>query len=175
MSESKSLRPSWDETYMEMTEILAKRSSCVKIHTAAIIVKYSERGNHKSNQIIAIGYNGTLSGEKECCDYWYEVYRDEVPDNSVEFKQWLKKDSVRGRHREWSAKHEMHAEANALRYVSADSSENCIMYTLYSPCDACAKAIRAHGIKQVRYKYQYARGREALKMLEAKGVNIVKM
>ena len=89
---------------------------------------------------------------------------------NIPFEQWLMQTDIKTRHREWSIRNEMHAEANALRYLSADNTENCVLYTLYSPCDMCAKAIRAHGIKRIVYMYEYARGQHAIEMLTKAGV-----
>lgn len=47
-------RPSWDEYFMEMAELTAKRSTCMRRHVGAVIVK--------DRHAIATGYNGAPSG-----------------------------------------------------------------------------------------------------------------
>ena len=53
-------RPSLDQTYMDMAEVLSHRSSCNKKQVGCLIVK--------DNSIIAEGYNGTPSGWSNDCE-----------------------------------------------------------------------------------------------------------
>jgi len=43
-------RPSWDEYFMEIVEVVAKRSTCLRRKVGALIVK--------DKKILATGYNG---------------------------------------------------------------------------------------------------------------------
>lgn len=43
-------RPSWDEYFMQMAELTAQRSTCLRRKVGAVIVK--------DKHIIATGYNG---------------------------------------------------------------------------------------------------------------------
>lgn len=168
---------------MAYTNILKSRSTCVKYQTATIIVN--------GTQIIALGYNGTFSGKDECVDYWFKQHVDGILNvldqhNTVQpeermnmatsiantsFDTWVQTDEFRTLHRIWSAKHEVHAEINALNWVSKkDITADYALYTYYSPCDNCAKAIISYGIKQVYYNKVYRNGEEALKTLEDNGV-----
>ena len=45
----------------------------------------------------------------------------------------------------------IHAEMNALMFAKRDL-ENCILYTLYAPCENCLKHILQAGIKKIIYK-----------------------
>ena len=45
----------------------------------------------------------------------------------------------------------IHAEMNALMFAKRDL-ENCILYTLYAPCENCLKHILQSGIKRIIYK-----------------------
>ncbi len=47
-----SRRPTWDEYFFEMTQIVSKRSSCKRLHVGCILVK--------DKRIISCGYNGFL-------------------------------------------------------------------------------------------------------------------
>lgn len=53
-------RPSWDKTFIEVAEVLAKRSTCTRAHVGCVITK--------SNRIIATGYNGAVHGHLHCTD-----------------------------------------------------------------------------------------------------------
>ena len=51
-------RPSWDEYFMEMAELTAKRSTCMRRNVGAVIVK--------DKHAIATGYNGAPRGIRHC-------------------------------------------------------------------------------------------------------------
>lgn len=158
-------RISWHEFFINVMEILTKRSSCIKLKTAALIVH--------DTQILSIGYNGTFPGDVECNNYWFEYYK--TTSQSISFADWCKTDEFRSLHRKWSLANEIHAEANALKWISRKDTKDCVMYTLYSPCDLCAKDIIAHNIKTVYYKHLYKHGEESLKKLDKYGVKCIKL
>jgi len=54
LEEMKDWRPTWIEYFMSMACLLAKRSSCDRLHVGCVIVN--------DNRIVATGYNGHLSG-----------------------------------------------------------------------------------------------------------------
>lgn len=153
-------RVKWDLTFMNIVEQIAKRSLCVKVQTAAIIVK--------DNQILAIGYNGTQSKAIECKDYWDNYITDY--NYGPKFYQGR---TFKLLHREWSKKYEIHAEQNALRHITK-IVPNTIMYTLYSPCLQCAKCIISYGISKVVYKYEYTHT-DGIKLLNEFNIPCVKV
>lgn len=53
-------RPSWQEYFMEITELVAKRSTCRRRAVGAIIVK--------DKRILSTGYNGAPAGVRHCID-----------------------------------------------------------------------------------------------------------
>jgi deoxycytidylate deaminase len=136
----------WHELFMGFCELLLRRSKCLKYHTSAIVVK--------GTQIIGIGYNGTASKTIECCDYWRKQHEEKKI--SISFEEWTKSDEFRTLHSEWAALYEIHAEVNALNWVSKrDIDDSCALYTYYSPCEQCAKQILSYGIKNIYYKAEY--------------------
>lgn len=52
------MRPSWDEYFMEMAEIVKTRSTCLRRQVGAVVVK--------DKRILASGYNGAPTGLKHC-------------------------------------------------------------------------------------------------------------
>jgi len=54
------IRPSFDETYMDIVETIARRSTCLRKKVGAVLVV--------DNRIISHGYNGVGKGEEHCCD-----------------------------------------------------------------------------------------------------------
>jgi len=163
-SDMEAKRPTWHHVFINQLTELSKRSCCLKIQTATLIAVGS--------QPICVGYNGTFSKHPECSTYWFEYYSKLVINATKEqFQQWILTDEFKDLHREWSKSNEVHAEANALTWISKrDITEEHVMYTLYSPCDACAKTIVSYGLKTVYYKKMYSRGADALIRLKNAGV-----
>jgi dCMP deaminase len=52
------MRPSWTDTWLAMANAAADRSTCLKLHVGAVLVK--------DNRVIATGYNGAPSGQPHC-------------------------------------------------------------------------------------------------------------
>lgn len=53
-------RPTWDEYFLEIAQVVSKRSTCLRRFYGAVIVK--------DNIIISTGYNGAPRGEANCSD-----------------------------------------------------------------------------------------------------------
>jgi dCMP deaminase len=53
-------RPSKDKYYIDIALAVSKRSTCLRRHYGAVIVK--------DDVIVATGYNGSPRGEENCCD-----------------------------------------------------------------------------------------------------------
>lgn len=124
-----------DNFFMNTAIELAKESNCVSFKVGAVIVK--------NKRIVSIGYNGTPEGFINC--------------NTV-FPHYDKNDPVqREKHHEWSQKHEIHAEMNALMFAIKEniSIEGATLYVTHHPCDQCLKNILQTGIKKIIYKYDY--------------------
>jgi dCMP deaminase len=156
------IRPEWPKVFMDMTGLLRQRSCCLKYQTAAMVVN--------GTQIISLGYNGTFAKSVECKDYWFDYYRYfEIP---TTFEEFLRSDEFKQKHRQWSIAHEVHAEVNALNWVSKkEITDAYVLYTWYSPCDQCAKTIISYGIKNVYYRHLYPSGESALLSLVQNNVN----
>lgn len=52
------MRPSWDEYFMSLAQLVATRSTCNRAHVGCVLVK--------DKRILATGYNGALSGQESC-------------------------------------------------------------------------------------------------------------
>jgi len=97
--------------------------------------------------------------------------------SSTTYANWLLTDDFKTLHREWSKINEIHAESNALSYVSKHDNVKYKLYTLYSPCDSCAKEIVKYKniIDIVIYKHVYPRGVDALRYLKKHEVNYMQI
>jgi len=53
-------RPSWDEYFMELAQVVAKRSTCNRRSVGAVLVR--------DKRILTTGYNGSTPGQAHCTD-----------------------------------------------------------------------------------------------------------
>ena len=60
MSEITNTRPSWDTYFLNIARVVSQRSTCIRRHYGAVIVK--------DHVIISTGYNGACRGETNCSD-----------------------------------------------------------------------------------------------------------
>ena len=141
-------RPSWDEYFMNIAEVVASRSNCSRRQVAAVIVK--------DQRIISTGYNGTPRGIKNC-------FEGGCPR------------SESGTHSGSNLGNGIcnHAEENAIIQAAYHgvSVKNAILYCTYSPCLLCAKMIINAGIKEVIYQDNYGYTTQTANLLES--VNII--
>ena len=54
-------RPTWDEVYMQIAQIIASRGTCPRAQVGAVLVD-------PGNRIISTGYNGAPKGMPHCTD-----------------------------------------------------------------------------------------------------------
>lgn len=120
-------RPSWDETWMNVAETVAKRARCSRATIGAVIVDHN-------NRVCATGYNGPASGypeEGECINWCPRAMGTAPLDNLYDECPSI------------------HAEGNALLYVDRSSVEGGTIYVTAPPCMQCAKLISNSGLKRV--------------------------
>ena len=53
-------RPDWDEYFMDIAILVARRSSCLRRSVGAVLVR--------ENRILTTGYNGAPSGLRHCLE-----------------------------------------------------------------------------------------------------------
>ena len=143
-------RPSWDEYFMGMAELTAKRSTCLRRHVGAVIVK--------DRHIIATGYNGAPRGVAHCSEIG-GCLREEMNIPSGE------------RHELCRA---LHAEQNAIIQAATlgQSIEDGDIYITNQPCVICAKMIINAGIKRIVVRDGYP-DELAVKILDEAGLKVV--
>lgn len=119
---------------MEMAELTAKRSTCLRRHVGAVIVQ--------DKHIIATGYNGAPKGLEHCGERKEGCLREQLGIPSGE-------------------KHELcralHAEQNAIIQAATlgQSVEGATIYITHHPCVICAKMIINAGISRIVVKEGY--------------------
>ena len=126
-------RPSWDEYFMDITRLVARRSTCMRRQVGAIMVK--------DKNILATGYNGTPTGITHCDVTGCLREQLNVPSGE-------RHELCRG----------LHAEQNAIIQAARHgiNIENSVLYCTNSPCIICTKMLINAGIRKVIYLEGYA-------------------
>jgi len=144
-------RPTWQEYFMEITALVAKRSTCRRRAVGAIIVK--------DKRILSTGYNGAPAGVRHCIDIG--CLREELGVASGE-----RHELCRG----------IHAEQNAIIQAALHGVriEGATLFCTNMPCAICAKMIINAGIRTVYYRDGYADSMSE-QLLEEAAVETVKL
>ncbi|MDP2172830.1 MAG: cytidine/deoxycytidylate deaminase family protein [Candidatus Cloacimonadaceae bacterium] len=111
-------RPSWQHYFMEMAILASKRSTCLRRHVGAVLVR--------NNQILSTGYNGSPKGISHCAEVGCLRTLRNVPSGE-------KHELCRG----------VHAEQNALIQsgLNGSSTKGAELYCTNQPCSICARLI----------------------------------
>ncbi len=142
-------RPSWEEYFMEIASLVARRSTCLRRQVGAVMVK--------GKNILATGYNGTPSGITHCEQAGCLRQQLNVPSGE-------RHELCRG----------LHAEQNAI-IQAAKHGINIAGATLYctnSPCIICSKMLINAGIRKIIYREGYP-DLLSMEMLEESGVEVL--
>ena len=142
-------RPDWDEYFMGIVELVAKRSTCLRRSVGAALVR--------DKRILATGYNGAPSGLKHCLDVGCLRERLQIPSGE-------RHELCRG----------LHAEQNAIIQAALHgvSVKGATLYCTNHPCIICAKMIINAGITMAVVKDGYA-DKLAEEMLAEAGIRVV--
>lgn len=125
-------RPSWDEYFIKIAELVKERSTCLRRRVGAVIVK--------ENRILTTGYNGAPPGAKHCDEIGCLREAMSIPSGE--------------RHELCRA---LHAEQNAVIQAAKYGIpiEGATIYTTTYPCVICAKILIASGIIRIVYRGGY--------------------
>lgn len=146
------VRPSWDEYFIKIAALVAERSTCLRHHVGAIIVK--------DRRILTTGYNGAPAGLPDCLELG--CLRNQLGIPSGE------------RHEICRA---IHAEQNAIIQAGkhGEDIDGGTMYCTHSPCIVCAKMIVNAGIKRLVTYTDYPDVGGVRELLKDAGVELVKV
>ncbi|MFA7384347.1 MAG: cytidine/deoxycytidylate deaminase family protein [Desulfurivibrionaceae bacterium] len=137
-------RPSWDEYFMGITEMVAQRSTCLRRKVGAILVR--------DKRIIATGYNGAPAKVSHCLDIGCLREQQGIPSGE-------RHELCRG----------LHAEQNAIIQAALHgfSIEGATLYCTNMPCTICSKMLINARIEKIYYKEGYADTLSSLLLAEA--------
>jgi dCMP deaminase len=139
-------RPSWDEYFMMLCDVVEKRADCTSRKVGAIVVR--------DNRILTTGYNGTPNKVKNCTEggCWRCKKRFKKQIGSFEYEESCIC---------------IHAEQNAIiqaAYIGI-STKGSTVYSTTNPCSSCAKMLINAGISRIVYR-QAHHDLEGIKLLK---------
>jgi dCMP deaminase len=120
-------RPSWDEYFLQLAEMVGSRGTCDRGRAGAVLVK--------NKRILATGYVGAPVGLPSCDEVGHEI------------QEAINEDGIKSMHCIRTAHAEQNAINNAARVGVA--IEGSILYCKMLPCYKCAQSIINAGIVRV--------------------------
>jgi len=144
-------RPSWDEYFLEICAVVAKRSTCLRRRIGAILVK--------ERRILTTGYNGPPRGLRHCAEMG-GCHREMLGIPSGQRQELCRA---------------LHAEQNAIIQAALHgvSTVGGTVYITNQPCVLCAKMLINAGVERVVYRGDYP-DPMALEMLNEAEVEVVR-
>jgi dCMP deaminase len=126
------MRPDWDHYFMRMATLAASRSTCVRRHVGAVVVK--------DRMVLSTGYNDTPRGLRNCGEGGCDRCASGVPSGqSLDTCLCL------------------HAEMNAIIQAAYHgvAIAGATIYITHQPCLTCAKMIINVGIRRIVFAGEY--------------------
>lgn len=136
------MRKSWDTYFMQITEIVASRSTCDRAFVGCVLV-------NKDHRIVSTGYNGSVAGNPHCDDVGH---------------------TMRDGHCIATIHAEMNALLYCAK--EGIPTKDTICYVTHFPCLNCTKALIQAGIREVVYKNAYRVDDYALSLFEKNNITL---
>ncbi len=145
------LRPSWDDYFLEVANLVSKRATCLRRKVGAVLVK--------DKRILATGYNGAPSGLRDCLEI------GSCPREKLKIPSGQRHELCRG----------LHAEQNVIIQAALHgaSAKGSVLYLTNQPCIICAKMLINAGIKEVIIAGEYP-DKMAMDFLNEAGIKLRK-
>ena len=142
------VRPSWDQYFMKMCEVVGERGTCDRGRAGCVIVK--------DKRILVTGYAGAPAGVKHCDEVGHELHTVVHEDGTAS------KHCIRTTHAE------QNAIANAAREGVAVNEST--LFCKMAPCYTCAKIIINAGVKRVVAAKDYHASQRTKEVFREAGV-----
>jgi dCMP deaminase len=125
-------RPTWDEYFVSIANLVRERSTCLRRQVGAVLVK--------NKRILATGYNGAPKGMPHCSETGCIRSRHDVPPGQ-------RHELCRG----------IHAEQNAIVQAAAFGVNitGSTLYCTHFPCVLCVKMLINAGITRLVVEQDY--------------------
>jgi dCMP deaminase len=141
-------RPSWDEYFLKIVDMVGSRGSCDRGRAGCVITR--------DRRIVATGYAGSPVGLPHCDEVGHEMHTV------------INDDGTTSRH----CIRTTHAEQNAICEAArmGIALEGGTLYCKMTPCYTCAKMIINAGIKRVVCAQDYHAGQRSKEIFQEAGV-----
>lgn len=136
------MRKSWDTYFMQITEIVASRSTCDRAFVGCVLV-------NKDHRIVSTGYNGSVAGNPHCDDVGH---------------------TMRDGHCIATIHAEMNALLYCAK--EGIPTKDTVCYVTHFPCLNCTKALIQAGIREVVYKNAYRVDDYAVSLFEKNHITL---
>lgn len=130
------MRKSWQEYFMEITEMVASRSTCDRAFVGCVLV-------NQDNRIVSTGYNGSVSGNAHCSQIGH---------------------TMRDGHCIATIHAEMNALLYCAK--EGITTKDTAAYVTHFPCLNCTKSLIQAGITAIYYQNDYRIDDYAIELLE---------
>lgn len=144
-------RPDWDSYFLTIAAVVATRSTCLRRHVGAVIVR--------DRQILSTGYNGAPRGTPHCDEVGCLREKMGIPSGE-------RHEICRG----------SHAEINAIAQAAAVGSPTAggTLYCTHEPCVFCTKAIINAAIERIVFIHPYP-DELARRLREESGIAVLQL
>jgi dCMP deaminase len=141
-------RPDWDTYFLEIVELVSKRSTCCRRAVGSGLVR--------DHRILATGYNGAPSKLQHCLDIGCLRAQLKIPSGE-------RHELCRG----------LHAEQNAVIQAALHgvNTKGSTLYCTNHPCVICAKMIINAGVVRIVIRDGY-HDKLAAQMLKEAGIRV---
>ena len=148
---SNSVRPSWDDYFLELADAASRRATCDRGKSGCVIVR--------DKQVLATGYVGSSAGLPHCDDVGH-LMKKVIQENGEISEHCLRT---------------VHAEQNAICQAAKRgiSIEGATVYTRMTPCRTCAMLLINCGIQKVVCERKYQLSEESEQLFAEAGIELV--
>lgn len=144
------IRPSWDEYFTKISEVVGERATCDRGRASCVIVK--------DKRMLVTGYAGAPMGVAHCDDVGHEMHTV------------IQEDGTQSKHCIRTAHAEQNAIANAAR--NGVAVNGATVYCNMTPCYTCAKILINAGIKRIVAKRDYHAAKRSKEVFKEAGVSL---
>jgi len=143
-------RPSWDDYFIDISRTVAKRATCDRGMSGAVIVR--------DKRILTTGYVGAPAGLPQCDEVGHQ-FQEVINDQGVKSKHCIRT---------------THAEQNAIVQAArmGISIEGATIYCKMVPCAVCARMMINAGVKRVVCEKHYHGAQLTYGMFKQAGIKL---